>query len=217
MDKAISDMDEAIRLDPKEAEWFNMRGSLRFVKNDFDQAGKDLDQAIQLNPKNAQYYCNRGCVWLRKNELDKATKDFDEAIRLEPECDVAYQGRALVYTAMKEYGRAIKEYDEVIRFKPFEGDCYSLKAWLLATCEEDQYRDGKTAVMLARRSCELEQHYKPSYLNVLAAAYAEVGDFSLAVELQKKVLEDAEYEKECGKEARERLKLYEGKKPYRDH
>lgn len=79
------------------------------------------------------------------------------------------------------------------------------------------FRDGKKAVAHARKACELSQ-WKDAYaLQILAAAYAEVGRFKDAVNWQKKALEVAEFEKEQGEAARERLKLYERDRPYRDN
>jgi hypothetical protein len=50
----------------------------------------------------------------------------------------------------------------------------------------------------------------------LAAAYAG-GQFDESVKWQKKTLADKEYVKVAGEGARERLKLYEEKKSYRNH
>jgi hypothetical protein len=48
---------------------------------------------------------------------------------------------------------------------------------------------------------------------VLAAAYAECGDFEKAVEWEKKALEDQDCARQPG--ARRRLELYERNEPYR--
>jgi len=76
-------------------------------------------------------------------------------------------------------------------------------------------RDGKRAVELATRVCELTEWKYANPLDTLAAAYAEVGDFDKAVEWQEKASKlytDADDRKK----GEDRLKLYQQRKPYRE-
>ena len=58
----------------------------------------------------------------------------------------------------------------------------------------------------------------PHSLDTLAAAYAESGEFEKAISVSEKIIELAQAadKPEIADAARERLKLYQAQKPYRD-
>jgi hypothetical protein len=87
---------------------------------------------------------------------------------------------------------------------------------LLATCPKDSVRDGNKAIKLATKGCELSAWKVAGYLSTLAAAYAETRQFEEAVKWQKKALDLWYGDDEDREKARQRLKLYEAEKPYRD-
>ena len=88
-------------------------------------------------------------------------------------------------------------------------------AWLLATSWDDSIRDGKKAIELATKACELTEWKNPDFLDTLAAAYAEAGQFDDAVKWQKKALEHPEaFDAAEFEQAKQRLKLYEARQPY---
>ena len=63
LDRAIEDLDQAIRLDPNLAEAFNNRGTAYGGKGLYVHAIEDLDQAIRLNPNYAMAFNNRGLAY----------------------------------------------------------------------------------------------------------------------------------------------------------
>jgi arylsulfatase A-like enzyme len=65
-------------------------------------------------------------------------------------------------------------------------------AWALATSRDDSVRDGARAVEIAERALALVQTDNPAYLDTLAAAHAESGDFEAAVGLGSRALRTLE-------------------------
>src|SRR5262245_47540364 len=97
----------------------------------------------------------RGIVAMDRKDYDTAIAEFTEAIRIDPESDGAYHNRAHAYAEKKQYAKAIADYNQAMRLAPDEGDSYTSLAWVLATCPDASLRDGKRAVQLATKACEL--------------------------------------------------------------
>jgi len=220
-DKAIQDYDELIRLNPKVKELYSGRADLWLKKKQHDKAIDDFTAALRLDPKDVWMLEARGRVWMEKKEYDRAIQDFTAFIHIGSKDDSEFTQafgfvlRADVWSAKGDYDKAIQDYDEAIRIAPTLGVALGEKAWLLSTCPVEKYRDGKKARELATKVCEKGQ-WKYGYpLEDLAAACAECGQFDEAVKWQKKALEDTRFAERSGEKARQGLKLYEEKKPYR--
>lgn len=215
-DNAIQDYDEAIRLEPKYVNAFYGRGVAWSAKKEFDKAIKDFDEAIRADPKYVAAFNDRGRARVAKNEYEKGIQDYDEALRLNPRNTVTYYNRAVARKTTKQFDKAIQDYEEVVRLDPKYSRALSNMAWILATCPEERYRNGKRAVDLATKACQLTNWKEPVYLDVLAAAYAESGDFAQAIKYEKQALESSHFKKQFADNARRRLKMYEENSPYRE-
>jgi tetratricopeptide (TPR) repeat protein len=213
-DKAIADYSEAVRVDPKNViAWLN-RGVAWRNKNEYDKAIADYDEAIRLEPKMAIAWYFRGAAWSHKNDYEKAIKDYDESIRLDPKYAPAYRDRGLAHGHTKYYKEALDDYENAVKLDAKFIGAFADQSFLLATCPEAKFRDGKKAVAAAQKACELGDYKNATHFTTLAAAHAEAGDFKEAVKWQKKAMDDAEYMKSNADQAKSRLKLYEADMPY---
>ena len=75
-DQAIADFNQAVRLNPNQAEAYNYRGVTKARKGDSEGAIADFDQAVQLDPKYDNGYLNRGIVRQTKRDFGGALSDY---------------------------------------------------------------------------------------------------------------------------------------------
>ena len=89
-------------------------------------------------------------------------------------------------------------------------------AWFRATSPAAEFRNGAKAVEYATKVCELTDWKMAMFVNTLAAAYAEVGDFDSAVKWQRQAIDLLTEEQSAKWQAdfEGRLKLYQAGKPY---
>ena len=76
-DRAIDDLTNAIRLDPKCNGAFYYRCLAFAARKDFDKALADADEAIVLDPSDADLYRVRGSIYEAKGDKTRSNRDFD--------------------------------------------------------------------------------------------------------------------------------------------
>lgn len=88
-------------------------------------------------------------------------------------------------------------------------------AWMLATSKIDSVRNGTLALDQAQKAVALEA--SAVYLDTLAAAYAEVGNFEQAVAVQEQALSAlTDEQKDLRTELEQRLAQYQRSQPWRE-
>ena len=113
------------------------------------------------------------------------------------------------------------EYERALQISPENLAALSNLAWLLATSPDPLLRDGSEAVQLAERaesgSSRGDKH--PAVLRILAAAYAEAGQFGDAKETAQHALEAANIQGNTtlSNALRDEIALYELGLPYRNN
>jgi tetratricopeptide (TPR) repeat protein len=95
-------------------------------------------------------------------------------------------------------------------------DAYSRAgaAWLYATAKDPAVRNGASALTLATEAANLTKQRDPTVLDVLAAAYAEKGDFASAQQWEGKAILGADSQDMPYFQAR--LQNYQAGKPWRE-
>ena len=105
---------------------------------------------------------------------------------------------------------------KLLALKLLNASSFNSVAWALATSPEAEMRNGSNAIVFAEKAISLTSRTNASYLDTLAAAYAEARQFTNAVVVQQEAMALMTNQAEK-KEYVLRLALYQSAIPYHDH
>jgi tetratricopeptide (TPR) repeat protein len=196
-DQAGDNFNTAVALDPKSGDSFWWRGYHWERQSKFELALADYTEALRLQPKNPSFYYTRSRVSWEKGDLALAKSDLDEAIRQLPEFGDAYLLRSFMWAPTHEYDRALADLEMAIRHDgKLEFVVAAHRSWILATCPEARFRDGRKAIENAqvllrhlKASNSPDQRSERAAEIIMAVAQAEAGDFDPAITSLRRALE----------------------------
>ncbi len=192
LDAAIADYNEAIQRKPKNAALYQQRAVAKKIAGRLQDAIDDFSKTIEIEPTSIPALMGRGFVYFQMAKHELAIADFGKVIELEPTAAVALNNRGYNLQQLKRFEEAAEDFKLAIQYAPDYGLAYQNQAWLLATCEKAKLRDPKKAIESAKKACELSEFRNISDLAALAAALASNGEFELAAEWQKRVVDQAD-------------------------
>jgi tetratricopeptide (TPR) repeat protein len=124
----------------------------------------------------------------KAGDYESGLESFDELVELSKHpWDQLWRGKTL--HLLGRYAAACESYERVLQLVPAEPSAMYHLAHIKATCEDPAFRDGEEAVALATRVCEISNWRNWLDISVLAAAYAEVGDWERAEQFAVVALE----------------------------
>ncbi len=182
-DRALADYDSTISQQPDCADCYFERGTVLLHSGNVRAATEDFSICLSLDPKHAPALASRAVMLLQAGRLEEALADITAAAAARPLNDRDIHNRAVVLTHLGRFQEAIEEYDRALALRSDSGGTHNNIAWLLATSKDPRIRDGNRAVKHALRAVELGKN--GGWLDTLAAAYAECGDFEAAVRAEE--------------------------------
>ena len=227
LDKAISHFETALRIragkrDPHYGVGtafmeVNLADTLA-RKGRSDEAMVHYQEAIRLQPDYANAYYNRGNVLFAKGRIDEAIADWEKALQIQPNDADAHTGLGNALLRKRALREAIAHYEQALALAPEDPHSRNNIAWVLATTASDvSIRDGAKAVGFAQEAVQLSGGREPRFLRTLAAAYAESGRFSEAVDVAKQAVLIAKMQgnTDVANRLEKDLVLYRGRLPLR--
>jgi Tfp pilus assembly protein PilF len=104
-----------IRLSPRNAAAYDIRGTSRRYLGDLDGSVADEPAAIRLQPGFGMYYGNRAVTWAEKGDAARALADFNRNVALEPNVAAIFNNRGQFLLQRQELDQAIADFTEAIR------------------------------------------------------------------------------------------------------
>jgi tetratricopeptide (TPR) repeat protein len=144
---AIADFDEALKLNPQEAEAYRLRALARYENGDAGGAVADQVSAMQLAPQpvpadagtephDAASYIRRACQRQLQNDLAGAVADCAEALKRDPQSVEAYLVRARARQRQGYLERAVADCERALQINPAAGPAYLLRGALRGALDQ---------------------------------------------------------------------------------
>lgn len=213
-DEALADAERAVALQPDATYTIWLWASLAAKTGRSNRSIKLLRQQIGANPDDSVAWLQLALLYSERRLLTKALDAYGVVIELGQHRPFAYQQRADIYLKAGMRKEAIGDYEESLKFDPNGSGALNNLAWVLSTAPEAELRDGKRALELALKACDVTSYQQAHILSTLAAAYAECADFASARKWSQKSVDlaDDTIKESCRRE----LASYEKEQPWRE-
>jgi tetratricopeptide (TPR) repeat protein len=119
---------------------------------------------------------------MRRGRVNEAIEHSEEALRIRPGDADAQNNLGLALLQTGDVKRSVAHLQEALEIDSGHMNAEVNLAWVLATAPDESTRDGAKAVQLAEDVARRAGHPNAIVLRTLAAAYAELGRFSDAIE-----------------------------------
>jgi serine/threonine protein kinase/Flp pilus assembly protein TadD len=113
-EKASEQINEAIRLDPRVADYYYLRAQIRAQLGNHAEALTDIAEAIRLRPDKADYYQWRGYWYWNRSMWELSIPDLEKAVELNPTHSYQLTVLARAYKFVGKYEAMHQAYQQAI-------------------------------------------------------------------------------------------------------
>ncbi len=118
---ALESLNEAIKLEPRQASYFVNRAFMKYKLDDYFGAMADYDYAIGLDPTSVEAHFNRALLYNEVGDYNKAIDDYTYVLQSNPDDFISRYNRAMVYIQTGRNRQAIADLNNIIdKYPDFE-------------------------------------------------------------------------------------------------
>ena len=216
--EAIEHYHRALRINPDFAGAHNNLGNVLRGQGKIVEAIEHYHRALRIEPDDAGAHTNLGNALQGQGKIVEAIEHYHRALRINPDEAMTHNSLGSAVRVQGDIPAAVRHYTRALDLNPHLPHALNYLAWIRATHADTVLRDGKQAVELAERCCELTGYRVAAALDTLAAAYAEAGRSGAAIKAALKAIDaaTAEGNEQLAQQIRGRAVLYRQGVPYRE-
>src|SRR5438270_6662115 len=217
IDAAILHCQRAVTIQPNDPEAQVALGNALFQKGSIDDSIVHYQRALAIRPYYVTAHYNLSSAYLKKGEIEQTIVHCQAALSIEPEHADAHSNLATALLRKGEIGNAIEQYEKTLKIARRSVPALNNLAWIFATYSDPAFRDGTKALELAEEANEFSGRSNPIILRTLAAAYANAGQFSRAVEVAQLALSLTDRQSRLATALQQEIAGYQAGLPYREN
>lgn len=215
-DRAAADLERVLEKTPDHPAALELRGLIAADKQDFAAAIRDFRRLVSQRQDDAMLVGQLGTLYLMAKQPRQAIKRFSRGLEIDEDNFPCRRGRSDAEISIGDHAAALADLEKALVLQPDDPGVLNNMAWLLATSPDDAIRDGKRAIELATKACEVTKWKQPHIVSTLAAAYAETGDFESARKYSQQAVDGEEGAAEIRQQLEGELASYRAGKPWRE-
>jgi len=189
-DEARAQFEEILRRSPDYAKAHQSLGMLAAQLENDEEAVKHFRAGLTVDKNLADANLALGDALMRLKKYSEAEAAYRRQMELTPRNPSPHMKLVPALIRQKKFADARDKMENLVKGMPKHRDVMMVMVRLLAACPDSKIRDGKRAVALAEE--KLSKESRPIYVQTMAMAYAEAGDFAKALEHQRKAIESVE-------------------------
>jgi tetratricopeptide (TPR) repeat protein len=147
------------------------------------------NHTIAVTKDNYFAHASLADLLMRRGRVNEAIAHSEEALRIRPGDADAQNNLGLALLQTGDVKRAVAHLQKALEIDPGHMNAEVNLAWVLATSSDASLRNGARAVRLGEDVARRAGHPNAIVLRTLAAAYAETGRFSDAIEIAQQAIE----------------------------
>lgn len=175
-------LDSALKLEPREPQYYVNRGIIK--EHVFDTAGAiaDYQRALLIDPTDGLAIHNMAVIKRSRGEQNASEKLLDDAILQSPSLPYPYAARAYYRLNHKNFKGALEDYDQVLQL-----DKTDAESWLYRGMVKEKLKDDDGAFVDYTEAIALKNDYARAWLtrgnllNKLNRQKDAVEDYSVAI------------------------------------